>query len=43
MPPHSSKGALDKERFDAVLFDLDGVLTNTARTREWVRPASTSA
>lgn len=26
-----ASGALDRERFDAVLFDLDGVLTDTAR------------
>jgi hypothetical protein len=26
-----SKRVIDRDRYDAVLFDLDGVITNTAR------------
>ncbi len=30
--PRAIASELTRERFDAVLFDLDGVLTDTART-----------
>ena len=30
MPQSASKGVIDRDNFDAVLFDLDGVITNTA-------------
>jgi beta-phosphoglucomutase-like phosphatase (HAD superfamily) len=30
MPPGNSKHAITRDRYDAVLFDLDGVITDTA-------------
>ena len=30
MPPGQSKHAITRDRYDAVLFDLDGVITDTA-------------
>ena len=30
MPPPNSRQVITRERYDAVLFDLDGVITDTA-------------
>jgi hypothetical protein len=30
IPHHGSKGAITRDRYDSVLLDLDGVITDTA-------------